>query len=197
MNKKDSATVYCLKVSLKGIRPTIWRRFKVDSDITLNRLHQVLQRVMGWTGTHLHNFKSRDTIYSLPDPEWEEDLRFQNENRIRLEDVVSDESETFVYEYDFGDGWEHELKLEAILPPDPAESYPVCVAGKRNCPPEDCGGTGGYDDLMHILKTPSHPQHQEMREWLQGGYDPEAFSIMAVNRGLKRLQRKPRAGVSR
>ena len=191
-NKIENRAVYCLKVTLQEITPPIWRRFKVTNDITLNRLHHVIQRIMGWKEAHLHQFEIREEVYSSPDPDWQEELRFKSETEIKLGDIVVDESETFLYRYDLGDRWDHELKLEAILPIDAADAYPLCVAGERNCPPENCGGTGGYADLIRILKTPEDPQHQEMRDWLGGGYDPEAFSAMAVNMRLKSLRRGPR-----
>lgn len=204
MNNKYSPRIYRLHVSLKEIRPTIWRRFKVKSDITLNRLDQVIQRVMGWTDYQRHKFRIGEYGYGPTDPDYDADAGgYTSITGVRLDDVVPLDASVFTYEHDCQDGWahegdkwEHELKLEAIVPLDPAESYPVCVAGERNCPPENCGGAGGYDDLLHTLKTHGHPQYRGSY-WFESRFDPETFSTMAVNRKLKRFQNKPRAGAGR
>ncbi len=94
----------------------------------------------------------------------------------------------FIYEYDFGDGWQHEVAAEKILPPDPAFKHPLCLAGANACPPEDCGGMGGYYDLLEILANPKYPEHADVKEWIGGGFDPNEFSLDGVNLVLKRLK---------
>jgi len=130
--------IYRLKVSLRGIRPPIWRRFQVPADMTLRKLHDCLQEVMGWTDSHLHQFEAGGVIYGTPDADF--GVATINETRARLEQVLRRPKDRLTYEYDFGDGWEHDVVLEGILPPAPAARYPIVEDGKRACPPEDCGG---------------------------------------------------------
>jgi hypothetical protein len=176
-------SVYQLKVTLKYLKPPIWRRVQVLSDTTLFRLHQILQTVMGWTNSHLHQFIIRGAYYSLPDPEFG---TAQDERRVRLGEVVSAPKRRFTYEYDFGDSWLHEILVEKIASPEPGVKYPVCLAGQRSCPPEDCGGVWGYREFLKAIQDPAHPEHESMLEWIGGSFDPEAFDVDAINRQLKR-----------
>lgn len=167
--------IYRLKVSLRRIRPPIWRRFLVPAGITLRQLHDCLQEVMGWTDSHLHQFEARGVIYGTPNPEF--GVATSNEARVRLDQVLRRPKDRLTYEYDFGDGWEHDVVLERILPPAPEARYPIVEDGKRACPPEDCGGPYGYLGFLEILADPRHPEHEEMLEWAGGEFDPEAFEI--------------------
>lgn len=179
-----SDTVYQLKVTLTDSRPPIWRRIQVPSDITLGKLHRILQAAMGWTDSHLHRFDVKGVSYGLADPE----LDFRSERSAKLNEVAPTEGFKFRYEYDFGDSWMHNIVVEKILPADPDQRYPVCIKGKRACPPEDCGGVWGYAELEETLKDPSHPEHEEMMEWLDGDFDPEAFDLEQVNQELRRVR---------
>lgn len=177
--------VYQLKITLKGSKPPIWRRFQVPADITLVRLHDVIQDVMGWTDSHLHQFIIGDTYYGRRDPEFGLD-DVMDERKTKLSQVVRNVKAKFAYEYDFGDGWEHLLVLEKILPPDPGGRYPVCLDGKRNCPPEDCGGIWGYEGhFLKAIQNPKHPDHEDMLEWIGDSFDPEAFDVEEVNQRLR------------
>jgi hypothetical protein len=167
--------IYRLKVSLRGIRPPIWRRFLVPANITLRRLHDCLQEVMGWTDSHLHQFEAGGVIYGRPDPEF--GVATINETTARLAQVLRRPKDRLTYEYDFGDGWEHDVVLECILPPAPTARYPIVEDGKRACPPEDCGGPYGYLRFLEILADPRHPEHGEMLEWAGGEFDPGAFQV--------------------
>jgi pRiA4b ORF-3-like protein len=180
------APVYQLKVTLAGSRPPIWRRLQVSGDVTLGQLHRILQIVMGWEDVHLHLFASGRTVYRDPEPE----LGFESRDewKFRLREVLKRERERLRYEYDFGDGWEHSILVEKILLPGVGSERPVCLAGKRHCPPEDSGGILGYERLLAILRDPSHPEHQEMAEWVGEELDPEEFDLEAVNRALARLR---------
>jgi hypothetical protein len=178
--------VYQLKVTLRDIRPPIWRRIQVTSDITLFDLHGILQVVMGWYGGHLHEFDVFGTSYGDPRVVKGDVL---DEARVALGQLITDEKERFQYLYDFGDGWEHEIILEKILPIEKGTHYPVCLTGKRACPPEDCGGALGYEELLEILKDPSHPEHEDKFNWLPGDFDTEKFDIESVN---MRLSGSPR-----
>ena len=176
---KSPVSIYQLKVTLRGTRPTIWRRVRVRSDITLLRLHDVLQIVMGWTDSHLHQFIANDKYYGTSDPEFPEPR--QNEKKVRLNEVLKKPNDRLVYEYDFGDGWTHDVTFEKVLEPEPGEKYPHVLAGKGACPPEDCGGVHGYYHLLEVLKNPEHPEHRDMVEWLGRKFDPEAFDVHERN----------------
>lgn len=177
--------VYRLKVTLKDNRPPIWRRIEVPSDIKLGKLHQLLQEAMGWTDSHLHAFNIGDESYGVPDPEWGGDTK--SERNVRLDAVVG-EGDTFVYEYDFGDGWQHTLKVEKVLSAQPGIRYPRCTGGKHACPPEDCGGPYGYAHLLEVLCNPDDEEHEEMLEWVPPDFDSEAFDLEEVNEALRQIK---------
>jgi hypothetical protein len=181
------AKIYQFKVTLKGIRPPIWRRFQVESHITFLDLHHILQAVMGWYGYHLHQFFVNG--YNLTDRATLEESGYGDGDVAKswLGKFVQQEGQKFVYEYDFGDSWEHELLLEKILEPEAGASYPRCLKGKRACPPEDCGGVWGYQELLEVLQDPEHPEYEEMREWVDEEFDPEVFDLEGVNQRLSRL----------
>ncbi len=181
--KKTGKRVYQLKVRLRDISPPVWRRIQVTEDVTLYKLHRILQTVMGWTDSHLHEFMISETVYADPETDLEPDV--EDEKIVKLDQIISEENQTFHYMYDLGDCWEHEILVEKILLPEKGVRYPVCLAGKRACPPEDCGGAPGYDSLLEILKDPSHPEHDHMFAWLPGDLDTEKFDVEGVN---KRLQ---------
>lgn len=185
-----SGDVYQLKISLRGVsKPPVWRRVAVPADITLDLLHEVILGAMGWHGGHLHVFSTGWEEYGTPDPDL--GLGHADEAAVRLLDLLSAPGDKLRYTYDFGDGWEHDLQLEEILPETPGSTYPSCVAGKGACPPEDCGGTWGYAELKDILADPGHEQHQDMLDWLgldsSDAFDPRTFSIDHVNARLAHL----------
>ncbi len=179
--------IYQFKVTLKGIRPPIWRRFQVTDDLTFYQFHLVLQEVMGWYGGHLHLFELAGG-FTITDAEtlaeWGEDG--ENERKARLKKYVRREGEKFRYEYDFGDSWEHEVLLEKILPVEAGVQYPRCLKGKRACPPEDCGGVWGYETMLEALADEDNPEHEMYVEWLDGEFDAEEFDLESVNRALAR-----------
>jgi hypothetical protein len=174
--------VYRIKVTLRDTRPPIWRRFDVQPEVTLRRLHHILQIVMGWHDGHLHQFRIGDTYYGEPDPEF--GFPVINERKVRLHEVLRRPKARMVYEYDFGDGWDHDVALEAIVAPQPGVRYPLVLAGKRQCPPEDVGGVHGYYRFLDVLADPKHPDHADMREWCGGEFDPDAFSVQDINLAL-------------
>jgi len=177
--------IFEIKVTLRGIKPPIWRRFQIAGDVTLRRLHFALQTIMGWTNSHLHLFQIGETRYSefdLDDP-WNEDMK--DSTKFKLHQLVRRPQSRLKYEYDFGDSWEHSLLVEKILPAERPLRYPVCLAGKRRCPPEDCGGPWGYQDFLEAIGNPDHESHEENLKWIGGGFDPEEFDIEHVNRRLR------------
>ncbi|HVI70390.1 MAG TPA: plasmid pRiA4b ORF-3 family protein [Pyrinomonadaceae bacterium] len=183
------APLYQIKITLGSSKPPIWRRVIVRADMRLHRFHEVVQRVMGWTNSHLHQFIVGRTFYGVPDPEYADmGNETLNEKRYTIADLASAARKKFHYEYDFGDGWTHELLVEKVLPPDSTFKHPVCVAGARACPPEDCGGIYGYYRLLDVLADPKHPEHQELIEWIGGEWDAEAFDLDVTNAVLKRMK---------
>lgn len=173
------------KVALKYIRPPIYRRVVMPDTFTLGQLHEVIQVTMGWYNCHMHSFRIGGVCYTGGDAAGMEDMDMENEETVRLSQVISGPKQKFVYEYDFGDSWMHEITVEKLLPFDPKARYPLCLAGARACPPEDCGSFPGYDAILEALTAKNKTEAQkELLEWLEGGYDPEAFDLNAVNRRL-------------
>ncbi len=173
---------YQLEISLKDINPLIWRRVVVDSAIKLPDLHKVIQTAMGWTNSHLHHFIKDKVFYSEPDGE--SFISITDYRNIKLNQVLLKEKDSMVYEYDFGDGWEHNIVLEKIITEQTLKRA-VCLDGKRECPPEDCGGPHGYQRLLEIISNPKDEEYKDLIEWLGDDFDPEYFDIEEVNEMLK------------
>ena len=148
---------------------------QVTSETTLAQLHRILQRIMGWEGYHLYQFDVSGMEYG--DPRMLEEMEGEDARRVALATLVQGERDTFLYEYDFGDRWDHELLIEKVLPFEAGKRYPVCLTGKRACPPEDCGGIWGYAGFLDAIQDPQHPEHEEMLEWVGGEFDPEVFDV--------------------
>ncbi|MGW2557455.1 plasmid pRiA4b ORF-3 family protein [Streptomyces sp. NPDC001635] len=187
---KPSGFVLQLRVSLAHIHPMIWRRLLVPANIPLSRLHQVIQATMGWQNCHLHVFNTPAGDFGPPD----DGLGHRNEQKIHLHAVASKPGDRIDYIYDLADEWVHHIKIEKILPHVPGVIYPRCAAGKRACPPEDCGGPWGYAEILAAINNPKHEQHQEVIEWLNGPYDPDHLNLDEINQLLSKLsqsQRKP------
>ena len=183
--RATTRVVYQIKVTLKGSKPPIWRRMQVASETTLAQLHHILQGVMGWEGSHLHQFVIGGIPYG--EPEMRGELEAEDARTVTLDSLVRGEQLTFLYKYDFGDSWEHELRIEKTLPREGGKRYPVCLTGKRACPPEDCGGIWGYADFLEAIHDPKHPEHDEMLAWVGGEFDPDAFDLEEVNTQLQSL----------
>ena len=160
----------------------------MPGDVTLARLHRILQAVMGWLDYHLHQFIIDGTYYGEPHPDYEDWLEMKDERRFRLHQVAPGEGFRFTYEYDFGDSWGHTLLVEKVFPPEPGVRYPVCVKGRRACPPEDVGGIWGYYGFLEAMQDPDHPDHEMYTEWIGGEFDPEAFDLDEVNAALRALR---------
>ena len=175
--------IYQIRIELTRFKPKIWRRLLIPSNLLLSDLHKVIQTSMGWTNSHLHQFIKNRTFYTkrYPDDDTWEEMNNVDYSKMRISDFLINEKDKIVYEYDFGDGWEHNVILEKILPSEKNTRYPICLEGKMNCPPEDCGGVWGYADMLEILKNPDHEEYESYIEWLGGEFYPENFNKEAVN----------------
>lgn len=182
--RRSSTPIYQIKVTVAGIEPPIWRCIQVPGDTTLAELHDVLQAVMSWCDYHLHQFMVGEAYYGVPQPDYM--MEMKDERKVRLSQIV-DEGSEFVYEYDFGDSWEHVLEVEKVLEPEPGQRYPVCLEGRRATPPEDVGGVWGYEEYVEAITDLDHPEHEEYLEW-RGEFDPEAFDVDEVNAALRKLR---------
>lgn len=176
-------TIARIKVSLRHIRPSIWRRIEIRADAKLIELHRLLQVAMGWTDSHLHQFEQHGIYYGQSDPEF--GLRRVSERRALVQDLLREPKDRLRYDYDFGDSWEHDVVLEAFTDAEPGVRYPRVVGGKRACPPEDVGGVPGYADFLEAIADPAHPEHAEWVEWVGARFDPEDFDVEAANGGLR------------
>jgi pRiA4b ORF-3-like protein len=175
-----AGSIYQLRIALQEIQPPIWRRLQVPHTTTLAQLHGVIQDAMGWQHYHLYRFTIRDQHFEQPDPEGEG----KDATGVKLRDLAVDVGETFEYVYDFGDDWHHDVTLEDRVQPVPEADYPLCMDGARACPPEDCGGPGGYAELLQVLRKHTGPQYTESRRWIGNHFHPECFDLKAINRIL-------------
>jgi hypothetical protein len=175
--------IYQLQIVLNNSNPKIWRRILVYPDTLLVDLHRIIQTVMGWTNSHLHLFSDNKNVYSPIEFEVE---GAKNSRLIRLSRILKKENEKILYEYDFGDGWEHDIILEKILMDDNIKQIPKCVEGERNCPPEDCGGIGGYENLLETISNPKNEEYEEIINWLGAKYDPDYFNRDKINKNHRK-----------
>jgi hypothetical protein len=178
---------YQILISLKNSKPIIWRRILISSGLSLSDFHKVIQTTMGWTNSHLHQFIKNNTFYTvrMGDDDFWEEMNNVDYKGMKVSDLLVNEDDTIIYEYDFGDGWMHDLTLEKKITNDPKIIYPSCLTGKMNCPPEDCGGVWGYEDLLKIIKNPEHEEYEGYMEWLGGAFDPKDFNKDEINKRLK------------
>lgn len=179
-------TVVTLTVTLLGTEPPVWRRLEVPSSLTLDRLHEILVTAMGWLDYHLHAFEIDGRRYGVPDDSFDFDDTLPEEE-IVLADLVGIGVDRFIYEYDFGDGWQHEIVIESVGESISGVSYPRCTAGERACPPEDCGGIPGFAEFVEVMADPRHPEHEAMSAWYGGEFDPAAFSAEVTSSLLRML----------
>ena len=172
------------KITLKNTEPKIWRRFLVKDDITFYELHLIIQNVMGWCNAHLYQFELDRKNY-IGEPDLFESDEMSEAKKVRLNEIFTEPKKQIIYEYDMGDGWNHELLLEKISKEENGKYYPVCLEGKGNCPPEDCGGIGGYYNLVDAMKKKKGKEYKEYKEWLGGDYNSDEFDLEYINESLK------------
>jgi hypothetical protein len=176
--------IFRVKVTLQETTPPVWRRVLVPGTMTLGKFHDVLQQAMGWTDSHLHCFETWSGRYGMIGIEEDAD-DLKDERRAKLSSVLPNESARLTYRYDYGDSWKHLVELEEILERNPQWRYPLCIGGRRACPPEDCGGTSGYEELCRVLRSPRDEEHDSILTWLGGYFDPAGFDANAVNRTFR------------
>lgn len=185
--RPNTTVVYQLKIKLLGFKPLIWRRIQVE-DCTLDKLHEHVQTAMGWTNSHLHHFRVGEQLYGSRElmQDTFDMMEYQDSTATRLSEVLPKDGKrfSFIYEYDFGDSWEHEIRFEKTSNPEPGTRYPCCVEGERACPPEDCGGVWGYAGLLEKITDKDHEEHEEMLEWLGESFDPEAFDPSEATKAM-------------
>ena len=185
-----------LKITLDDVKPAVQRRLEVPLTIRLDRLHLVLQAALGWTDSHLYEIKAGGVGWGMPDPDFGDgplDAR-----KARLVDVLEDVgTKTLQYLYDFGDGWEHTIKIERVTEAVPGIAYPVLLDVSGRCPPEDVGGPWGYDEFLEALADPDHESHADMKVWAGRNYDPKVVDVEALAAAVAALAktwtRKPSA----
>lgn len=185
--RASTAPVYQLKLTLAEVEPPVWRRIRVRGDLSLARLHDVLQRAMGWENSHLHEWIVGGRRYGQPEPD-EPHYEVEDERKLTLRSAAPVEGARFGNVYDLGDGWTHEVPVEGIDPPEPELRAAECLAGERACPPEDCGGVPGYEEFLEAIRNPRHPEHRDQLAWIGGRFDPEAFDLAVVNQRLGRVK---------
>jgi Plasmid pRiA4b ORF-3-like protein len=189
LEKKDN--IYRIKIGILETNPIVWRRFLIPSKITLHHLHLVLQEVMGWKNYHLYRFEIGKNQYGEPNPDNDiYGLPFINTRQTKLNAVIENKGSLFLYEYDFGDGWEHQLVVEDILEFEPDTQYPVCIGGENACPPEDCGGPHGYAQMLEIIRNPAQEEYRSTKTWLGRRFNPSKFGLTSTNLRLRSMRLK-------
>jgi len=186
-------TRYQIKVTLKGMRPPVWRRLLVPADCSMDALHCAIQTAMGWSDAHLYAFRTKNRRIEIPDPDDMWDSSWSNSPKPEdsadvLFSKIAEVGDQLIYEYDFGDGWEHAILIEkAIKTDDLSARKAECLKGKRACPPEDCGGPWGYQNLLDVLTMPEHERNEDEKafaEWIGHNWDAEGFDLNEVNQTL-------------
>ena len=188
----SSTSIARIKVVLDHVEPTVMRRLEVPLSLKLDRLHTVLQVALGWTNSHLYEFRIKDIRFGIPDPDWDGGTGPLDARKATLRDILEDTgARSFKYLYDFGDGWEHSIKIEKITPAIDETGYPQLLEASGRCPPEDVGGPWGYSEAREALADPNNERHKEIVEWWGGSIlDIDTVDITAIETGLFKLSRR-------
>jgi hypothetical protein len=176
-----------LKITLDRVTPQVFRRIEVPVDIALESLHLVIQIAMGWQNCHLYEFRTPQGGWSNTDPDFGMPDALSAEETALAELLRRGGAKTFRYHYDFGDDWEHTVKVEAVTEMAAGTRYPRLLQAKRACPPEDCGGPWGYVAYLAALSDPEHEQHEEMKDWYGADFDPTVVDEVAIRKQLEAL----------
>ena len=186
-------TIARLKITLDHVEPVAVRRIEVPVDIKLSDLHLVIQAAMPWWNYHLYEFRARNHCWGLPDPDfdWADTRRVLPAKRSSLADLVeATGARAFKYLYDFGDGWEHKVRIEKTCEPAPDAIYPRLIEASGRCPPEDVGGPWGYAEYLEAMADPSHERHAEMVAWRGPNFDPNVVDVAGIEKELARLVKR-------
>jgi len=188
----SAGTIARLKITLDDVKPVVLRRVEVPFDIKLDRLHLTIQAAVGWTNSHLYELRAGDVGWSTPYPDagWGVG-EFLDARKARLGDILEDiGTKKLTYLYDFGDGWEHTIKVERLVDPIPGVIYPRLIEISGRCPPEDCGGPWGYAELLEAIKDPKHERHKDLTEWIGNDFDPDAVDADWLTAEVEALAEK-------
>jgi hypothetical protein len=169
------------KITLQDIEPPIWRRIIVPGNYTFWDFHVAIQDSMGWTDSHLHSFKltpNSKSFIGIPSPDGDDFVKVKAGWEIKLKDIFNKKGKKILYEYDFGDGWEHEIAFEKEI--EKEIKKPLCLEGAQACPPEDCGGSWGYEHFCELMRKKKGNKYKEMKEWYGGDFNPNEFNIEDV-----------------
>jgi hypothetical protein len=182
--RKPKPRLLELRITLADIQPPIRRLVRVSDAYSLHQLHRVIQLLFGWLDYHLYSFEIGGRRFEEP----LEDAEHEDSTAVRLRELDLSAGARFTYTYDFGDNWVHEIAMEDILAITPEDEddepvLPLLIEGERAGPPEDCGGPGGYAEMLRALRDPHHPEHGDYRVWA-GDYDPERFDVRMARNNL-------------
>lgn len=186
-------TIARLRISLADTEPEVWRRVDVPLTASLKMLHDIIQGAMGWQDYHLWEFEAEERRYGLPDPEWP-DQELTAAKNVKLGTLIDRGVRELTYTYDMGDNWEHRVTVEAVRPGDADTKYPRFIDGARRCPPEDVGGTPGYDNFLDAMADPNHQEHADVLEWYGGLYDPANIDELITKRRVAAIAIRRAAG---
>lgn len=181
--------IACLEITLDDVEPAVMRRLEVPIDIRLDHLHEVLQAAIGWENYHLWEFRTEHGNWGIPDPDWPDGPL--DGRTVTFEEVIrKNKDKTLLYLYDFGDGWQHTIRVTDVKDRDPSWFYPVLRDVSGRCPPEDVGGPWGYEEFVEALNDPKHERHQELREWAPDGFDPNDVPVLELEAATAALAKK-------
>lgn len=172
-------------IELRDVEPRVWRRLLVPGSVRLDKLHRIFQVAMGWEDRHLHEFEIGGETYGMQFDDYPEG-ELQEKDFTVVTAIGG--NERFTYEYDFGDSWEHEITVHGVWRIAKGLKFAVCLDGANACPPEDVGGSGGYEHLLAVLADPSHSEYEHLRQWVGGPFDAAAFDLAVVNARLQAVR---------
>ncbi len=178
-------SAFQLRIQLNDVDPVVWRRLIVPGSVRMAKLSEMLLAAMGWTNSHLHAFRVGDVHYGMNFDEYPEGEI--DEKQVSVLQALRDERR-FVYDYDFGDGWEHDVVIEDLSWTYFGLKFAVCIDGQNACPPEDVGGTWGYTEFLEAIADPNHEEHESYLEWVGGPFDPAGFDLASVNAALQKVR---------